>query len=82
MVFFMKTITYGQLRDVLDEMIKSGARKANDPLYLNGQYWAEIVDCKFPAGKGHFGVDLTKHKVVARGRVEKKMPPPDRIRLV
>ena len=81
----MKAITYGQLRDALDSLIKSRARKANDPLYLNGNYWVSIVDCKSKTGqKGRSGSALTEHKVIARGKV--KVRPmatlADRIKLV
>jgi len=79
----VKAITYGQLRDALDQLIKSGARKATDPLHLNGQYWQEIVDCRAKTRKKLIaGCDQTTAKVIARGRVKVKPRPPEHIQLV
>ena len=66
----IKVVTYGQLRDALDDLIESGTRKASDPIFLNGRYWTSIVDSK------------NDNKVLAKGRVKVKPRPPDDIRLV
>lgn len=65
----MKAITYGQMRDAINKLIESGDRRANEPMMLNGSYWRSVVDSR-------------GDRLIVLGKVEVRVPPPHRIRLV